>query len=189
MAEIDGKIVGALERVSQAFRVLLRKKGKSNALSPIQVQILIFLLFQSGERCNVTALAQQFDLTKATISDSVKSLLEKHLIQKCVVANDNRSYMVELTVKGKKLAMESANFTAELEKPLNALSGQQKEMIYTGLLQVILGLHRTNVISIQKMCFTCSHYGQNGNGHYCNLLHITLDNQALQLDCPEHRMS
>jgi hypothetical protein len=56
MAEIDGKIVDALGRVSQAFRVLLRNEGKLNALSPIQIQILIFLLFQSGERCKVTSL-------------------------------------------------------------------------------------------------------------------------------------
>ncbi|MEO6831625.1 MAG: MarR family transcriptional regulator, partial [Chitinophagaceae bacterium] len=47
---IDSKIVVSLERISQAFRVLLWKESKEFSLSPIQIQVLIFLLHHSDEK-------------------------------------------------------------------------------------------------------------------------------------------
>jgi DNA-binding MarR family transcriptional regulator len=189
MAEIDGKIVDALARVSQAFRVLLRNEGKLNELSPIQIQILIFLLFQSGQRSKVTALARQFDLTKATISDSIKSLTQKCLVEKCVDSTDIRSYMIVLTGRGRELALKSAGFASAVEKPLDILSPIQKEIMFTGLLQLIRQLHQAGIISIQKMCLTCCHYDQTGSGHYCKLLKSGLANTELKLDCADHQPS
>ena len=46
----EGKIVASLERISQAFRVLLWKKSKEFSLTPLQVQILIFLFTQNEEK-------------------------------------------------------------------------------------------------------------------------------------------
>jgi len=188
MAEIDGKIVDALARVSQAFRVLLRKEGKLSALSPIQIQILVFLLFQSGEACNVTALARQFDLTKATVSDSIKSLAEKCLVAKYADPADIRSYTVVLTGLGREQARKSSGFTSAIEKPLDMLSPMQKEIIFTGLFQLIGQLHLAGIISIQKMCFTCCHYDQAGRGHYCKLLKTGMGNQELKIDCEDHQL-
>ena len=41
--KIESRIVVALERISEAFRVLLWNESKENSLSPIQIQILIFI--------------------------------------------------------------------------------------------------------------------------------------------------
>jgi len=46
----ESKIVASLERIAQAFRVLLWQESKEFALMPIQVQVLIFLLHHSGEK-------------------------------------------------------------------------------------------------------------------------------------------
>lgn len=100
--KIESKIVVALERISEAFRVLLWNESKSNALSPIQIQILIFLLFHSEAQCKVSYLAEEFNMTKATISDSVKVLLLKKLIKKTGDELDTRSYTISLTAGGKK---------------------------------------------------------------------------------------
>ena len=77
--KIESRIVVALERISEAFRVLLWNESKENSLSPIQIQILIFIYFHSTEKCKVGYLADEFNMTKATISDSVKVLLSKEL--------------------------------------------------------------------------------------------------------------
>ena len=45
---VESKIVAALERISQAFRVLLWQESKEFSLTPIQVQVLIFLLHHSA---------------------------------------------------------------------------------------------------------------------------------------------
>ena len=70
--KIESRIVVALERISEAFRVLLWNESKENSLSPIQIQILIFIYFHSLAKCKVGYLADEFNMTKATISDSVK---------------------------------------------------------------------------------------------------------------------
>ena len=70
-ASVESRIVASLERVSQAFRVLLWNESKEFSLSPIQIQVLIFLLHHSDEKRKVSYLADEFNMTKATISDTV----------------------------------------------------------------------------------------------------------------------
>lgn len=78
----ESKIIASLERISQAFRVLLWQQSKEHSLSPIQVQVLIFLLHHSNEKRKVSYLADEFNMTKATISDTVKTLEQKDLFPK-----------------------------------------------------------------------------------------------------------
>ncbi|WP_332911571.1 MarR family winged helix-turn-helix transcriptional regulator [Algoriphagus boritolerans] len=100
--KIESRIVVALERISEAFRVLLWNESKENSLSPIQIQILIFIHFHDLEKCKVGYLADEFNMTKATISDSVRVLLSKELVTKETDPIDTRSYTLSLTDEGKK---------------------------------------------------------------------------------------
>ncbi|REH43423.1 transcriptional regulator [Tenacibaculum gallaicum] len=184
--KIESKIVVALERISEAFRVLLWSESKENSLSPIQIQILIFLLFHSEEKCKVSYLAEEFNMTKATISDSIRILLKKELVQKFNNPSDTRSYIIGLTNQGKQIAEKSANFTLNIEKPLSSLPEDQKKDILAGLLKVIYQLNQAGVITIQRMCFTCSYYQNENNEHFCKLLQSKLSSKELRVDCPEH---
>jgi len=186
--KVESKIVVALERISEAFRVLLWNESKENALSPIQIQILIFLLFHSEEQCKVSYLAQEFNMSKATISDSVKLLLQKGLIQKFDDPSDTRSYIIGLTEEGKQTAEKSANFAFAIEKPLGSMNDEQKEAMLSGLLKLIHELNKAGIITIQRMCFTCSHYENNNGQHYCKLLQSKLTTTDLRVDCPEHEL-
>ncbi len=186
--KIESKIVVALERVSEAFRVLLWNESKEYALSPIQVQILIFLLFHTQEKCKVGYLADEFNMTKATISDSVKVLLQKKLVDKIQDEYDTRSFTIRLTLKGKEIAKKSSLFTGQFEKPLNQLTLSQKEVMLNGLLRLIYDLNRAGVITVQRMCFTCNHYQVTGSKQYCTLLQAPLQDKDLRVDCPEHEM-
>lgn len=186
--KVESKIVVALERVSEAFRVLLWNESKEFALSPIQVQILIFLLFHEREKCKVSYLADEFNMTKATISDSVKVLLQKKLVDKMQDEVDTRSFTIGLTPKGKEIAKKSSLFTGQFEKPLNQLTLSQKEIMLNGLLRLIYDLNRAGVITVQRMCFTCNHYQVTGSKQYCTLLQATLQDKDLRVDCPEHNM-
>ncbi|MDO8965903.1 MarR family winged helix-turn-helix transcriptional regulator, partial [Algoriphagus sp.] len=186
--KVESKIVVALERIAEAFRVLLWLESKENALSPIQIQILIFLLFHSDEKCKVSYLSQEFNMTKSTISDSVKLLLQKGLIQKFNDLTDTRSYIIGLTPTGKQTAEKSANFAFAIEKPLFMLSNEQKEIILSSLLNLIHELHKANIITIQRMCFTCVNYQHDEGQHYCKLLQSQLQNTELRIDCAEHEL-
>lgn len=186
---IESKIVVALERISSAFRVLLWNESKSNSLSPIQIQILIFLLFHESDKCKVGYLAQEFNVTKATISDSVKVLLKKQLIEKETDKTDTRSFYISLTNTGKETAKKSASFAQSIEQPLHHLSEDQKEVLLQSLLEMIYKLNQQGVITIQRMCFTCRFYELNNNKHFCKLLDKSLNNKELRVDCAEHELS
>lgn len=186
--KIESKIVVALERISEAFRVLLWNESKENALSPIQIQILIFIYFHSREQCKVGYLADEFNMTKATISDSVRVLLAKDLVVKETNPLDTRSYTLSLTAEGKRIAKKASFFASSIEKPIDKLTQEQKTMMLNGLLKLIYSLNQSGIISIQRMCFTCSYYQSNAGTHYCQLLKTNLTESSLRLDCPEHEM-
>jgi len=185
--KIESRIVVALERISEAFRVLLWNESKQNSLSPIQIQILIFISFHSVEKCKVGYLANEFNMTKATISDSVKVLLSKGLVTKEIDPIDTRSYTLSLTDEGKKIAKKASFFASSIEQPIEKLTEEQKIIMLNGLLKLIYDLNKSGIITIQRMCFNCSYYKTEKGLHYCNLLNTKLAESEIRVDCPEHK--
>ena len=104
--DLSSKIVSGLERVSEVFKVLLWEKAKQVGLSPIQIQILIFVAYHKQDLCNVSHLAKEFNVTKPTISDAVKTLDKKQLILKDYSSSDSRSYSIHLSQLGKQTVSE-----------------------------------------------------------------------------------
>lgn len=187
---LEAKIVVGLERIAEAFRVLLWQESKEFSLSPIQIQILIFLQAHSIEKCKVGYLAQEFNLTKPTVSDAVKILEQKQLIRKETEPNDNRSYTIHLTEAGKKIARKTAHFAAAIQQPLNELHPEHKVLLLESLMHLIHQLNKNGVITLQRMCQTCRFYSKNqgGQAHYCHFLKKPLSTVDLRIDCPEHEL-
>ena len=182
---VESKIVASLERISQAFRVLLWNESKEFSLSPIQVQVLIFLLHHSAEKRKVSYLADEFNMAKATISDTIKTLEQKQLIEKRYEPRDTRSYIIHLTEKGAEVAKKTSFFAAQIQVPIDKLPSSDKENLLLSLLDIIHHLNQTGVITIQRMCLTCQYYNSD-NGHFCQLLNQKLADEELRIDCPEH---
>lgn len=188
-SSIESKIVASLERVSQAFRVLLWNESKEHSLSPIQVQVLIFLLYHTDQKRKVSYLANEFNMTKATISDTIKTLEQKLYIKKEYEQEDSRSYIIHLTNKGKQIAEQTSLFAKEIQIPIDKLLSVEKENLLVNLLNIINHLNKAGIITIQRMCFTCHFYNatKNGQEHFCNLLNTKLSNNELRIDCPDHK--
>ncbi|WP_152266684.1 MarR family winged helix-turn-helix transcriptional regulator [Agriterribacter humi] len=186
----ESRIVASLEKISQAFRVLLWQESRDFALSPIQVQVLIFLLYHSEEKRKVSYLAAEFNMTKATISDTIKALDQKGLIRKAYEPNDTRSYIMHLTEKGREIAKKTSLFTREIHAPVDQLHADDKETLLLSLLNIIRHLNKAGVITIQRMCLTCAYYqpSENGQKHFCKLLNQNLQVTDLRIDCPEYEM-
>ncbi|MFB2120867.1 MarR family winged helix-turn-helix transcriptional regulator [Parapedobacter sp. 2B3] len=186
---IESKIVASLERIAQAFRVLLWQESKKFSLSPIQVQVLVFLLYHSEGKRKVSYLAHEFNMTKATISDTIKTLEQKDLITKEYEQHDTRSYVINLTKKGQDIANETSLFTKEIRTPIDKLHEDDKENLLLSLLNIIRHLNNSEVITINRMCMSCAYYrsSDEGKGHFCKLLNHQLHVADLRIDCPEHK--
>lgn len=174
-----------MERVSEAFRVLLWEETKKSGLSPTQIQLLIFLLHHPNHTTTPSYLAKEFNMTKATITDSLKMLLKKELISKSPALSDARSYSIKLTIRGKSISESATQFSNQMLNSLSGLSESVKEQMLQGLLQMISQLNECSVISLQRMCKNCRFLENKDNGHYCSFLKKPLAPTELRIDCPE----
>ncbi|TVZ60384.1 DNA-binding MarR family transcriptional regulator [Flavobacteriaceae bacterium MAR_2010_105] len=184
--DISSKVVAGLERISEVFKILLWEKAKIVGLSPIQIQILIFIAFHKQEMCNVSHLAKEFNLTKPTISDAIKALDKKGLIVKDLSLTDNRSYSIQLSQLGNEVVSQTYDFSSPLKKQIQTLSTLQIESLFGTLSELIYKLNRTGILSVQRTCYGCKFYQLKEEIDYCNLLQKQLLKQEIRLDCPEY---
>jgi len=139
--DISSKIVAGMERISEVFKILLWEKAKRVGLSPIQIQLLIFLAFHKQELCNVSHLAKEFNVTKPTISDAVRVLDKKGMVIKDFSSSDNRSYSILLSKLGKEVVLETHNFTNPLKKQIDKFDENQLEGLFITLNELIYKLN------------------------------------------------
>ena len=126
-------------------------------------------------------------MTKATVSDAVKTLEKKGLILKVYEPNYTRSYVINLTGKGQKITNQVANFTQELQHPISKLDNKAQKDLLQHLLGIIKHLNKTNIITVQRMCFNCHHYQKKEDQHFCKLLNQQLQSAEIRIDCKEHQ--
>ena len=156
--ELNHNIVIALERISEAFKTLLWDKAKLHGLSPIQIQVLLFIAHHKQELCNVSNLAKEFNLTKPTISDAVKALNSKGYIEKEASSVDSRSYTLLLSSDGQALIQALDSYSQPLERILSEQEEQSLNTLYTTLTKLIFQLNKNGILSVQRTCFGCKFY-------------------------------
>lgn len=196
LTSTDAKIVAAVERLGQALRVLLwegaREVGRDSALSPIQVQTLVFLLFHDGRLARVGELAREFALTPATVSDAVSALERKGFVEKARSEHDRRQFVLRLTPEGAHAARRLAHWAAPLEAALAEVPEADKLVTMRVLLDLIAHLQDQGIVQTTRMCQTCRFFGRDAHPdpdapHHCHLIDRPLATQDLRLDCPEHQ--
>lgn len=185
-ANMDRKIVDALSKVSQVLRTLAWKKSVEQSINPIQLQILIFLLNHQEQQARVSLLAKEFNISKASISDTITLLKNKELVEKVYDVQSSGSFMIRLNANGRMKASEASLFDEALLCSVSKLNGPDKEQLFSSLSQILLHLYNANVINQLRMCQNCQHHQMDGTLHYCKLLQRLIHVTQLQIDCPEH---
>ncbi len=185
IGNIDAKMVVALERISEVFRVSLWGVGKEHGLSPLQIQILIFVNFHGPDKSKVSYLAQELSLSKPTISEAVRTLEKKQLIEKETDPVDTRSYSIFLTPTGRQLVGQVSLFANDLQQAFENWSSDRKSYFLLELLQLIFKLQKLGFISMQRMCFRCRYFKKQNGGYFCDFLKMPLREQDLRVDCEE----
>ena len=156
--DISSKIVAGMERVSEVFKILLWEKAKLVSLSPIQIQILLFITFHKQELCNVSHLAKEFNVTKPTVSDAIRILDKKELIIKDFSSSDSRSYSISLSDLGNDIVSKTYDFSNPLKKQVDSFSQSELEGLFDTLSQLIYKLNRNGILKVQRTCYGCNFY-------------------------------
>lgn len=183
--DLDSKITAGLERLSQVFKVLLWEKAKEHQLSPIQIQLLIFIANHSSDLSTISYMAQEFGLTKPTISDAIKTLEQKKLVTKRNDKQDTRSYRVVLTQKGKNLVADCSKYPDTLSEIVAGIDADDKQILWKVIVMFIEQMSNAGIIAVQRMCYNCNHYSQQNGKPFCMLLNKQLYTNDIRLDCPE----
>ncbi|MDW7694459.1 helix-turn-helix domain-containing protein [Flammeovirgaceae bacterium SG7u.111] len=179
------KIVAGLERISEVFKTLLWEKAKAHGISPIQIQLLLFVANHKPELCSVSHLAKEFNLTKPTISDAVKMLVKKGFLEKDFSSADSRSYTLFVSQSGKELLDKLDNYYQPLSSELSKLGSEELGNLYSTLTKLIYQLNRSGIIQVQRTCYGCRYYEKKSKASYCHLLQSDLEEEEIRLDCPE----
>lgn len=183
---LDGKLAITLHKLGEVYKVLLLEAGKKHGLSPIQVQILLFVAYHEDHNMRtVSFLAQELNLSRPTISDAVKALFQKKMIEK-TSNKDTRSYSISLSNQGLKMTKGLDLYDDPVLKALNVLDLDNKSNLLEGLLKILMSLENQGTINTHRMCLTCKHFEKQTNENYCNLLKVRLTNQDLRIDCEEY---
>lgn len=186
---VDSKIVAALERLNQAFRVLLWEKAQQHGLSPIQIQILVFIANHSAPLRRVGHLAREFGMTAATISDAVSTLEEKKLLQRVTSTEDRRAVNLKLTTAGKRLAQRLTGWADSVRDALGGIAEPEQAATLNSLMNLIDALQKSGTVTAARICFSCRSFALAADPavpHYCRLLERPLATADLRVDCAEH---
>ncbi len=183
----DYKVTMLISKLSDFFRQSLWSKAQPLGISPIQVQILLFIKYHNLRWNKVSHLAKEFQMTKATISDSVRVLLKKQLLEKVTVEEDKRSFYLKLTSLAEKITEEAEGFTDNLESALSQLGSSKKGKLFEGLYGLLDQMNELGLIPVQRMCFGCSFYeGDKVSRHGCSFLKKKLNTDEIRVDCEEY---
>jgi DNA-binding MarR family transcriptional regulator len=191
--DVESKIVASLERLSQVFRVLLWEEAKEERVSPLQIQLLVYLCNHPARFCRVSHLAKEFRLTQATLSDAVTSLEGKGLVTRMSLAGDARAFTIRLTGPGTQAAERLISWADVLKHQLKQFSSGDKEQMMTLLMRLITSLQKVGVISVSRMCVSCRHFRPDAHAdvhapHHCALIDKPLMVSDLRINCPEHEL-
>lgn len=184
---IDEKIIAYINRLSRAMRKSYNQIGFEEGLNPLQIQILEFLSRYNRKKITINYIAAEMEVSEATVSDSIKVLVERGLLRKTSDELDKRIRYVEITQEGKFL-INKIEKKVQIQFPEMELKDKQKLVFL--LHTLTFEFFKSGYLTNARICFSCMYYERHKNNkHYCNLLKETLEPLGLRYDCPDHHYS
>ncbi|MCJ8293958.1 MAG: MarR family transcriptional regulator [Colwellia sp.] len=183
---IEAKVVAGIERLATVFKSSLQDTAKKYKLTPLQAQLLIFIAEHPAKLCSVTLLADEFSVTKATASDSLKTLVNKGYLDKVYNPNDARAFHLNIAATAKVMVNELSHFGLIMASQLKSMDKNELEVLSAANLKMLALFSKAGLIS-SRMCYSCHYYENKQDGFHCHLMNVDLPTIALRLDCPEHK--
>ncbi|MEO1061505.1 MAG: MarR family winged helix-turn-helix transcriptional regulator [Actinomycetota bacterium] len=186
-ADLDRKLVAAVERLGRAIGAARRQAATTLGLSQLGLQIVELLA--DGRPRRIGRLAAELDITQPTASEAVATLVDRGLVLRQRDPDDGRAVAMRLSTAGEELADD---VRTRLAPVLRAEPGTDdaadRGVALRVLLTEIARLQRDGVISVSRNCLTCRHFdpGDPTTTPRCRLLDRDLPNADLRVDCPEH---
>lgn len=126
-AEPDQAIVRDLSLLGQKIRFMQRRQAMDQGLAPLQLSIIHFL--SDPEKAGPVypaSLAKALDISRPTLSEAIRVLVQKRLLLVVRGKPDGRRYELQLTERGREAAHIGRVYLRPLEQILAHMPVQQK---------------------------------------------------------------
>ena len=183
-SEVTSKIIVLIDKISHAMRAALWERSKRYDLTATQGQILLYLLFNPEEKRNISCMADEFGVSKPTISRAVDSLVEKGFIDKKINEKNRRSHILTLTSRGIDTAMFISSYANHLRDIIGTLSKEEKEKIASSLLTLVQKFVENKALGEFPSCLFCKYFEKSEKGMWCSKLELILTYDTIKVECP-----
>lgn len=185
--DLPSKVVAALDRLARGQRSFRQSMASRYGITPLQVELLSVLAEGPPPVPQIGLLAAELGVTQPTVTDSVRALELKFLVERRTDSADRRRTTVVLTPTGRRLAAELATADTELADAVRSLDRPSQEAALETVLTLIRHLVDTGTISVARTCFTCRFHQRSDTGESrCTLLELDLPPAELRVNCAEH---
>lgn len=186
---LEHRIATALAKIGLALKQQAFRSAGDRGLSPTQGQILA--LISTHEKVRPSELAAKLGVSMATVSESVRTLVQKGFVEKTTDARNARSVVLDLTSAGTREAQRASDWPDFLARAVDCLTVEEQEAFLHGLLKMIRTLQERGEIPIARMCITCTHFRAYAHAtgrhpHHCALVDAPMGKRHLRIECAEH---
>ena len=185
MSGISAEHIAALiERIGR----LLSTDAHAAGLLPVQWEVLRYLHRANRFSRTPAALIAYLGLTKGTVSQTLKVLEGKGLVQKRVDPGDRRRKRLSLSHAARRLLEEDP--LAETAAATRRLAGPQREALARALESILSARLQARKRQPFGQCRDCRYFARQHAGgapHYCLLLQEPLAEEESSSICHEQR--
>ena len=196
MTEVPGpppvnQLLIGLARLGQAVRMEAWRNAGPHNLSPLQADI-VTLLQSKPHPIRQGEIVQALASTPPTVSDAVRVLKKKELLEATRDPGDARAQLLGLTPAGRAEAGRLDAQSETLTGALDALSEADFAAMLRGTTTLMRELQNRRAIPVSQMCLTCrffvprAHPEKTGRPHHCNFVDAPFGDAELRVSCPDH---
>ncbi|GEL20112.1 MarR family winged helix-turn-helix transcriptional regulator [Pseudonocardia asaccharolytica] len=180
-ADLDQRLMDAVERLGAAARAMLRRSALAEGLSLTQAQLLLRITADTAPPQGTGSLAGWLEVSAPTVSDAIQTLVRKGMVERGL--RSGRAWTA--TAIGRAVARRLRRWQDPLRAALGGQPDAAKATALETLLHTIAELNVGGHISTARTCLTCRFFRADPEA-WCALLETALAPADLRVDCPEH---
>jgi len=188
---LPSRIAEGLYKIGLAMKQQAWQQANEEGLSATQGQILAAITTHGA--LTGSELSERLGVTLPTISDSVRVLVDKQLLEKSPDPRHPRASLLTPTKKGARLGARARSWPEFLAGAVTDLAPEEQTAFYSGVVKMIRSLQEQGLIPVSGMCVTCRHFRphvrKGTSPHHCAFVDAPLAHDQLRLDCPEHELA
>ena len=147
--------------------------GEGHGLTPAQLELLVYLAHANEFSRSPAAIAEFCGTTRGTISQTLKLLEQKGLVERLPDPYDGRSLRVNLTPSGRKLVTGPRGHERVLERMARFMSDRDLAALDSGTRGAVRALVQHGDYRAFGTCNDCQHFqARRGGGGSCEVLGV-----------------